>query len=96
MSLYEKYYNTFALGDNALLKEVKEDYQKLANKYHPDKNGNQEKIMDINFAYIYLISNVDFSSIDENSNQKINGDFYSSNDAHQKDIDDFNSDFTKI
>lgn len=43
MSLYEKYYNILGLGDSVLLKEVKKDYQKLANKYPPDKSGVRKK-----------------------------------------------------
>lgn len=54
----ENYYTVLNLDKNATQEEIKKSYKKLAMKYHPDKNINdnsaEEKFKKINEAYVIL------------------------------------------
>lgn len=45
------FYQTLGVDRNASSDEIKKAYRKLANKYHPDKGGDQAKFKDISVAY---------------------------------------------
>jgi curved DNA-binding protein len=45
------FYQTLGVDRNASTDEIKKAYRKLANKYHPDKGGDQAKFKDISVAY---------------------------------------------
>ena len=55
---YRDYYEILGVGKNATDKEIKSSYRKLAKKYHPDLNPNdekaQEKFKEVNEAYEVL------------------------------------------
>jgi len=55
---YKDYYKILGLSRNASDEEIKRQYRKLANKYHPDKNsgdgGAEAKFKEINEAYEVL------------------------------------------
>ncbi len=55
---YKDYYKILGVDKNATEAEIKKAYRKLANKYHPDKNKNnndaEEKFKEINEAYEVL------------------------------------------
>lgn len=52
-------------------KEIIEQYRKLAKKYHPDLEGNEELIKKLNFAYELLMKYCDNYIIDLESIEKI-------------------------
>ena len=48
------YYKILGVGKSASSDEIKRAYRRLAQEYHPDKGGNQEKFKEINEAYQVL------------------------------------------
>ena len=49
------YYETLELNKNATKEEIKKSFHKLAMKYHPDRNGGDDKkFKEINEAYQIL------------------------------------------
>lgn len=48
------YYKVLGIARTASAEEIKRAYRKLAQQYHPDKGGDQEKFKEINEAYQVL------------------------------------------
>ncbi len=48
------YYKILGVNKNASSEEIKRAYRRLAQQYHPDKGGDQEKFKEINEAYQVL------------------------------------------
>ncbi|MDO5426688.1 MAG: DnaJ domain-containing protein, partial [Coriobacteriia bacterium] len=48
------YYKTLGVSKDADDKEIKKAFRKLAQKYHPDAGGDEEKFKEINEAYEVL------------------------------------------
>lgn len=48
------YYDILQIDKNASISEIRKSYYKLAKIYHPDKNGNESKFKEINYAYEIL------------------------------------------
>ena len=46
------YYNTLDLKKNCSTNEIKQQYKKLARKWHPDKNPNNKEIAEKKFKEI--------------------------------------------
>ncbi len=63
--MYKKYFEALNLTESASLKEVKDAYKKLIDKYNEELKNDEDnfdninkKILDVNSAYDYLINNV--------------------------------------
>ena len=59
----KNYYKILEINENANLQEIRNAYKKMAMKYHPDKNDDEnanEKFNEVNKAYNYLINNNKF------------------------------------
>ena len=48
------YYQILGLNFKASEREIRRNYHKLAQKYHPDHNGDEEKFKEVNEAYTVL------------------------------------------
>jgi curved DNA-binding protein CbpA len=64
MNLYEE----LGLNSNATLSEIKQRYRELAQIYHPDKGGDEEKFKRISLAYEILSDPIRRKNYDENKN----------------------------
>jgi hypothetical protein len=54
--LLKQHYQTLGLTINATIDEVKKQYRKLAQKFHPDLGGDAEKMKSINLAYESILA----------------------------------------
>ncbi len=67
----KNYYEVLGINMNATLKEIKHAFKTAALKWHPDKNKNaeaEEKMKEINEAYIWLLKNYKSSGHTRNHN----------------------------
>ncbi len=47
----KSFYDVLGVSKNASDKEIKSAFRKLAQKYHPDRGGDESKFMEISEAY---------------------------------------------
>lgn len=62
----ENLYDILNIDKNTTKEEIKKAYKKMAKKYHPDKiGGDEEKIKEINKAYLILYNEITRTEYDE-------------------------------
>ena len=61
----ENYYKTLRLKNFASLEEIKSQYKKLMKTHHPDKGGEAETFIEIQFAYDCLLDSTKKEELDE-------------------------------
>lgn len=82
------YFAVLEIKPGASEKEIKSAFRRLALKWHPDKNPNNEfaaeQFRKINEAYEYLMSNNNYKNFENNNkktSEKGKSDFYDSNES---------------